>query len=985
MTVEDRDDSQSLTPDEWETVKDMVFSCHAMPPAAQPSWLDEHCPPGRIRAEVERLLGGASAKPSFMSVPAPEQVLAGSRALPSRIGRFKIERELGVGGMGIVYAAVDERLGRHVALKVLQPDALPDHERRKRLLWDARAASALTHPNIVTVYETGDSDGVDYVAMELVPGRTLADALHSEPWPVSRVLAVATQIAAALEAAHAQGIVHRDLKPSNVILTSSGVAKLVDFGLAKSVRGLDGGEAAPTTIEGRLAGTVAYMSPEQAEGTDLDFRSDIFSFGSLLYEMLTRQRAFAGMSTVSILAKIIHMQPPVPAGLSSAIDPRLKDIVDRCLRKDRTRRIQSMGEVRVRLQEIIDEPAPPAVVISRQSPIWKYATLAASLIAISALAIVALALRPRNAGAPLPELRRLTWDGGLTTFPSVSRDGTLLAYASDRTGRGNLDIWIERLGGGYPVPLTNEPADDSEPDISPDGTRVAYRSERLGHEGVYVVPSTAGGNAQLIAAGCRDPKFSPDSKQIACWVGDTGGAFYPNSAHILLVSADGRNQRTFREDFETAAFPLWLPDGSGLLFLGRKTDAQGNSVIDWWVAGESKKGGEHATGADKAFRQLGLLPVSGSYFIRPEAWLNGDEAVLFSASSGDATSVWSIGISARGTITSPPAPTTEGTGADERPTAPGKGDRYVVFASLAVDYQLRRVSLTHGASDVHPEPLLPQISQLGSPSASADGRTLVYSARQPNGYRVVVVDTASAEQRSVTSVEASGFVRVVLSGDGKTIVYSSPGNIAYLMSVNPEGEPKPICSDCSWPTHVNFDGSAALFESHLDPDERLIEWSGGKTRRLVGSPDPKGRKQFAGRFSPDGHWVAFCARAHDSDAREILVVPNAPERKLRADEWVSISEGQTTEREPFWSPDGRRLFFLSDRDGFRCIWVRDMDPATGRPLGPAMAIAHFHNAGELLGGPMASPGSIGLTATYKDLVFTVARSTGNLWQLLPAR
>jgi hypothetical protein len=205
------------------------------------------------------------------------------------------------------------------------------------------------------------------------------------------------------------------------------------------------------------------------------------------------------------------------------------------------------------------------------------------------------------------------------------------------------------------------------------------------------------------------------------------------------------------------------------------------------------------------------------------------------------------------------------------------------------------------------------------------------------------------------------------------------------MSVNPEGEPKPICSDCSWPTHVNFDGSAALFESHLDPDERLIEWSGGKTRRLVGSPDPKGRKQFAGRFSPDGHWVAFCARAHDSDAREILVVPNAPERKLRADEWVSISEGQTTEREPFWSPDGRRLFFLSDRDGFRCIWVRDMDPATGRPLGPALAIAHFHNAGELLGGPMASPGSIGLTATYKDLVFTVARSTGNLWQLLPAR
>src|SRR5262249_20190151 len=193
-------------------------------------------------------------------------------------------------------------------------DSGVDKERRKRLVWDARAATALNHPNIVTVYETGDSGGVDYVAMELVPGRTLADALTTEPWPVSRVLAVAAQVAAALEAAHEQGIVHRDLKPSNVILTSSGTAKLVDFGLAKSVGGLDAGTAAPTTIEGRLAGTVAYMSPEQAEGTEVDFRSDIFSFGSLLYEMLTRQRAFAGASTVSILAKIIHTQPLIPTG-----------------------------------------------------------------------------------------------------------------------------------------------------------------------------------------------------------------------------------------------------------------------------------------------------------------------------------------------------------------------------------------------------------------------------------------------------------------------------------------------------------------------------------------------------------------------------------------------------------------------------------------------------------------------------------------------
>jgi Tol biopolymer transport system component len=719
------------------------------------------------------------------------------------------------------------------------------------------------------------------------------------------------------------------------------------------------------------------MSPEQAEGTDVDFRSDIFSFGSLLYEMLTRQRAFAGTSTVSILAKIIHMPPPAPAGLTSAIDPRLKDIVDRCLRKDRTRRFQSMGEVRVRVQEIIDEPAPPDSVPSGRLAAGKYGALAAALVAIAALAII-LVLRPRPTAPQLPSLTQLTWDGGLTTFPSVSRDGTLLAYASDRAGHGDLDIWIERLGGGDPIQLTTDPADDSEPDISPDGTRVAYRSDRVGASGVYVVPSLGGGNERPLVLGCRDPKYSPNGKWLACWKGDAGGGFYPKTAQIWLVpAATSGPPRLFRPDFEAAAFPLWMPDSSSLLFLGRKTDVHGKSVIDWWIAGEN--GGEHATGALQAFEQLRLEAVPGSRWIRPEAWLNGGEAVLFSARRGDAVNVWNVGISARGAMTTPPSLTTQGTGADERPTAAADVGAPVVFASLKVDYVLRRVPLTQSGSALLPEPLLPLILQVGSPSASADGRLLVYSARQPDGFRVVAVDTATAKPHSVTTVEATNFVRVVLSGDGKYIVYSAPGHLGYRMAMNAE-EPQLICPNCGWPTHVNADGSAALFESAGD-DERLIVWSKNRgVRPLVGSPDPRKRMQFGGRFSPDGRWVAFCAGALDGNTREIIVVPNAPDRNLRDDEWISMSEGQTTDREPFWSSDGRRLFFISERDGFRCIWARPFDPQTGRPTAPAVEIAHFPHTGELLAGPMASTGSIGLTATKKDLVFTVARSTGNLWR-----
>jgi serine/threonine protein kinase len=998
-----------LTPDEWETVKDMVFACHAMVRDAQSPWLDEHCPPGRIRDEVERLLGSTRAAPSFMALSAPQQLLVETPAVPERIGRFRIERELGAGGMGVVYAAVDERLGRQVALKVLKPDSGIDPERRKRLVWDARAASALNHPNIVTVYETGDSAGVAYVAMELVPGRTLAEALNAETWPVSRVLAVATQVAAALEAAHAQGIVHRDLKPSNVILTASGTAKLVDFGLAKSVGGeLDAGGAAPTTIEGRLAGTVAYMSPEQAEGTDVDFRSDIFSFGSLLYEMLTRQRAFLGASTVSILAKIIHTQPPVPAGLSPGIDPRLQDIVNRCLRKDRSRRFQSMGEVRLRLQEIIDEPVPPglATPIVTPSPAWKYAT--AALAALVAIAGAIALLRPRHDPTP-PTLRRLTWDSGLTTQPSVSRDGTMVAYASDRAGHGNLDIWIERLGGGDPLPLTTtDSADHSAPDISPDGTRVAYRSERSGG-GVYVVPSF-GGSAISVAKECRDPKFSPDGNTIACWIGDVGGAFYPKTARIVLVQASGGGvMRPFRQDFDAAAFPLWMPDGR-LLFLGRKNDDKGQPVIDWWVAGETAGQGEYATGARKAFDDLGLKPAADARYIRPEAWQSDGHAVLFSARRGDTTNVWSVRVSADGTVSpsilsrlaralqgylrwnpeqsSVPERVTLGTGDDVRPSAPAvlaPTDRdSLVFSRVDVDYQLRQVMLTpRGAQP--PQPLLAGHSQIGSPSASADGSLLVYSQRQPNGYRVVSVNMSTTNEQAVTTtVESTDFVRVLLSGDGKVVVYSGPRHVGYRMQLN-QGSAEPICQKCGIPTHVNYDGSAALFESS-EGEERLILWSYGVDQKpLTANPDPKNRRQYAGHFSPNGRWVALGLTTPVGGAREVVIIPNAPDRKLREDEWVSINDGGTSDREPAWSADGRRLFFISDRDGFRCIWARDVDPETGRPSGPLQEIAHFHYARELLQGPVASTGSIGLTATSNALIFTVARSVGNLWWRRAAR
>jgi dipeptidyl aminopeptidase/acylaminoacyl peptidase len=344
----------------------------------------------------------------------------------------------------------------------------------------------------------------------------------------------------------------------------------------------------------------------------------------------------------------------------------------------------------------------------------------------------------------------------------------------------------------------------------------------------------------------------------------------------------------------------------------------------------------------------------------------------------DATNVWSLNVDERGDLHGPVRPLTLGAAVQAFPKAPAKDDRVsFVFASLSLDVQLRRLPLTAKADRLDaPEVLLPGVSQVGSPSISADGRLLLFSARQADGYRLVSVDTTSGEQHTVTTVESPDFVRTVISGDGRYIIYSA-NRVGYRMAIR-QGVPEPICKECGWPTHINFDGTQALFEA-VGSDERLVLWSRGTARPLIAGTDSKQPMQFGGRFSPDGRWVAFCAGPRASSAREIIVVPNAPDRQLRADEWIRISDGSTADREPYWSPDGRRIYFLSDRDGFRCIWARLVDQNTGRPTGPAYPVAHFHHARELLSSPAASAGAIGLSASRDSLIFTVASSRGNIW------
>jgi len=359
------------------------------------------------------------------------------------ISHYEITEKLGEGGMGVVYKARDTRLKRFVALKVLPPEKVADAERKRRFAQEARAASALNHPNIVTVHDIDQADGVDFIAMEYVEGKTLDELIGRKGLKLNEALKCAIQIADALAKAHAAGIVHRDLKPGNVMVTPDGRVKVLDFGLAKLTETAPVGPedstltAAPSTELGAVVGTAAYMSPEQAEGKKVDARSDIFSFGSLLYEMLTGRRAFRRDSTALTLAAILHMEPPP---LPAEMPHDLEKVITLCLRKDPARRFQHMGDVKVEL-EALKEESDSGKLAGEQAP----ARLRSRRILRSAL--------PAAAVLVLAASSVFLWQR-MHAKPLTDKDVLVLADFTNTTGDSVFD---DALKQGLSVQLEQSP------------------------------------------------------------------------------------------------------------------------------------------------------------------------------------------------------------------------------------------------------------------------------------------------------------------------------------------------------------------------------------------------------------------------------------------------------------------------------------------------------------------------------------------------
>src|SRR5215471_16370888 len=425
------------------------------------------------------------------------------------LGHYRIEAKLGEGGMGVVYRAFDTHLDRSVAIKILRVDAITSPERKRRFLQEAKAASALNHPNIIHIYDISSSDGTDFIAMEFVPGKTLDQWIAPNGLPLKDTLNYAIQIADALARAHSAGIVHRDLKPANIILAEDGRVKLLDFGLAKLTEPAADSEAATTTMaaperlqteEGVILGTVAYMSPEQAEGRKVDARSDIFSFGSVLYEMVSGSRPFAGATRISTLSAILEREPQPLSDVAPNVPDDLAKIISRCLRKDRERRTQHIGDIRLALEELRDDTAAGKVSSASQTSAPAPARSRFPLAAILSGATILLAAAgafwwlKRTLVAPArSEWVQLTNFADSVSQPALSSDGRMLTFIrGPETFTGPGQVYIKMLPGGDPVQLTHDDLDKMSPAFSPDGSRIAYTVTKGRAWDTWVVPVLAG-------------------------------------------------------------------------------------------------------------------------------------------------------------------------------------------------------------------------------------------------------------------------------------------------------------------------------------------------------------------------------------------------------------------------------------------------------------------------------------------------------------
>ena len=894
------------------------------------------------------------------------------------ISHYRIVSPLGAGGMGEVYLAQDRTLERSVALKILPPDLVKNADRVRRFVLEAKSASSLSHPNIVTIYEIGqdpvrsqgapDSDPVHYISMELVSGKTLGALIHEDKVELRTLVGYLAQAAEGLAKAHAAGIVHRDLKPGNIMVSADGFAKVLDFGLAKLTEKREGApdiSEAPTlgagSEIGNVVGTAGYMSPEQVQGKAVDHRSDIFSVGCILYEAATRRKPFAAETGIETMHKILNEKPVPVEELNEKVPAELRRVIRRCLAKSPDQRVQSVKGLAIELREIVEEYETLSASASSASHVsgsaagpkakrtlGPMALVAAGLVAVAGVAVGWWGLRrgaSDSAAKPaFQSMRMSTQTSRGDVFESaLSPDGRYLAYLCGRTGRVGLRVRQVATGSDVEV-LPPQEVGLEGPVFSPDGNYLFYMARKPDsqfYRSLYQVPSLGGTPQERVFDVDSRATFSPDGKQVAFW----RRVVQLKESRLVVFALESSRERVLASVHDPEAYqgaPAWSPDGATIAasLLKPAPDLQTTIVLFDPTNGGRR---EHLTQARTILQSIAWLPdgrglvASGQDLrrsVNEQVFLIGYPEARFERVTNDFARYFGVSVSggeeAIGAVRltrlanlwladatgGEPRQLTSVTNPEDSPfdVSGAAPDRIVFDAPRDQSVQLWTIDAKGG----EPRPLTTG-SGLSVNPRPAPG-VVLFDRLDDSGIHIWRVGTDGSDLRQLTS--GRGEQVAAVSRDGRLAAfnpYDAPQSVSLLNVA--DGQVSVLASGVSGIVGFSPDSKQLMLgQAETDPQGLTrFAWSafpvsGGPPSATLRLPP----NAIDPAWTPDGRGLSFRHRSDPAwNVYRLDQDGKAPTQVTR------FSEGRLTSHA--WSPDGKRLAVALRTDAGGNVWITNPD------------------------------------------------------------